>query len=108
MKKISLVRDTSNAPIQAVSVTGTPVNITLTGTSQRSALPTGLVNGEICRMASTIDCFFKFGDDTVVAAAGDSSLFTAGVEYMKVPPGITHIAVIWYAEAGDFSIQEID
>ena len=57
-----------------------PKKITVAVASARVALPAG----SVMRIASDVDCYFRFGDNTVVATATDS-FFPAGVEYFHVP-----------------------
>lgn len=80
---------------------GTPAKITIGGSSVRVALPSG---PQVVRLAATGNCWIKFGDGTVTATTSDT-LFPAGVEVVKIPTGVTHIAAIQDgASTGSLSI----
>lgn len=94
MSGSALPKDTSGEAIQALAPAGTPAKIAVAAASARVALPAGAVAGAVVRIASTTDCYFKFGDSNVAATSSDF-LFPAGTEYLKVPAGgHTHIAAI--------------
>lgn len=73
------------------------------GTSDRVALPTGATAGNIIRVAVNQDTYINFGTSSVTAAATDV-LLPAGVEYMQVPAGSTHIAYLQVSAAGRISV----
>jgi hypothetical protein len=89
-EKPQMVRDTSGGVVQALSPLGT-VSLNVSGTSSRAALsdPISLV-----RVASTVDCYVKFGNNLVAATSSDM-LFPAGAEIFAVESAdITHVAAI--------------
>lgn len=75
--------------------------ITVGAASARVAIPAGAL---VVRLAATVNCYYKWGDNTVTAAAGDR-IMIAGVEMKAVPEGVTHIAAIQVTTAG---LLEID
>jgi hypothetical protein len=102
MAYAKLVRDQNGSPIQALSLSPSGVaTAAISSSSVSAALPAGC---DIVRIAASNDCYIKFGDGTVVAAAGDS-VFPKGAELFAIPAGTTHIAVIQLgAVAGVVSI----
>lgn len=90
IEKPQMVRDTSGGVVQALTPVAT-VTINATTSSTRVAMtdPISLV-----RIASTVDCYIKFGDSSVSASASDM-LFPAGAEVFAVEdPTTTHIAAV--------------
>lgn len=90
LEKPQMVRDTSGGMVQALSPVAT-VSLSVSGSSSRVALtdPISLV-----RLASTVDCYVKFGNSGVTATSSDM-LFPAGAEVFAVEdPAITHVAAI--------------
>jgi hypothetical protein len=106
MSSVNMVRDSSGAPLQALRINGTTATATTSGTTARVALPGGLGEGELCRIAATADTYVQFGNSAVDATA-DSVLFPAGVEYVVVPSGSTHLAYLQVSAAGRIQILEV-
>ena len=98
--------DANSFPIQALALVGTTGKISITGTSARVALPSGVGHEDVLRLASTTDCYIKFGDSTVEATTSDA-LFTAGVELFKVPAAATHVAAIQVSASGVMTVTEL-
>jgi hypothetical protein len=84
--------------------TGTPTKGAVGSASARIALPTGALESYFAaRIASTTNCYIKFGDGSVNAANTDT-LFPAGAEVMMVPGGATHLAFIRDTADGSITI----
>jgi hypothetical protein len=89
----TLPLDRNATPVQVLGPGNYSAGFSCTAVSARTALPTGCVAGDILRIASSQDCYIKFGTVTVTATTSDI-LFLAGAEFLKVPAGATHIAAI--------------
>lgn len=91
-------------PIQALSLSGSRAQASITSSSSRVALPAGFV----FRVSATADCYILFGNSGVTATADASSdLFPAGVEILVLPAGATHIACIQATTAGVLQITTL-
>lgn len=104
--KPTMSRDVSGTAIQALCPSGPTSSINTSGASASAALPAGLQEGEIVRVAATHDCYIKFGQSGLSATATDI-LMPAGVEYFVLPKNATHFAGLQVAEAGRLQIQEV-
>lgn len=101
MAYASLPSDQSGREIQALSPT-TNGTISIGAASARVAVPAGC---DVVRLAASCNCYIKFGDSAVAAAATDH-VFPTGAEVMKLPAGVTHIAAIQLgAVTGTLSIS---
>lgn len=88
-----MVRDTSGGVVQALYPSST-VTLNVSGSSGRVAMTDPI---SCVRIASTVDCYIKFGNSSVTATASDM-LFPAGVEVFAVEdPAITHVAAVLVA-----------
>lgn len=104
---ISLPRDKRGADIDGVLNLDTNATVlTIGAASVRAALPSG---SQIVRLAASGACHFKFGSNTVAAAASDSHLLPANaVEYVQVPSTATDIAVIQNGAAtGSLTVSKV-
>lgn len=100
----TLPQDIKGQTIQAMAPDGSGIaQITVGAASARVALPGDC---EVVRVASTVDCWFRFGDGSVVAA-GTDSFFAKGSEIFKIPSGATHIAAIQTSAGGTMSITRM-
>ena len=81
-------------------------NVTVTGSSSSTSLPSATVSGDVVRLASDQDCYVEFGGSGVSASAS-SLLFMAGVEFFKVPLGATHVAALQLSTAGVLTITRM-
>lgn len=98
--------DANGFPIQTLGLGSSTNKITIGGTSQRAAIPSGAGAEDIIRIAANTDCYIKFGDSTVEATANDP-LFTQGVEAFKVPDRATHVAALQVDTAGIMTLTEL-
>ncbi len=102
MANIILSQDLRGNPIQALSPYEN-VSVPVGASSNRVALPP---DAEIVRLASSVDCFFRFGDSNVTVD-GSGSVFTKGVEVFRVPVGATHICAIQLTSGGLMSVTKM-
>ena len=58
-------------------------------------------------MAAQEDVYLNFGDSGVTATTS-SHLFPKGVEFMKVPKGATHFAVLRVNAGGVVSVSNVE
>jgi len=70
---------------------GSSVNLAVSGSSARVAIPDG--DKKIVRLCSDVDLYYKLGDVTITAAAGDIYLPAFLVEAIELT-GQTYIAAI--------------
>ena len=97
-------------PLQVVRWTNNIIQATTSGTSARTALPSG---ASLVEIRCTENVYLKFGDVTVVAAADNtSSLFLAGTQVVPVPLDSsgdpeTYIAYIQESAAGTLQVEEV-
>lgn len=106
MAKVNFIRDSNNEAVHALKLTGTSARIATSGVSSSVALPAGLSPGEVARIAATEHCYINFGTGAVTADT-TSVLFPAGVEYIVVPAGVTHMAAIQVSGGGVVTIMEV-
>lgn len=100
MAYANLPKDQNGHVIQALSLEPTlNVKGAVAATTARVALPAG----DVVRIASTTDCYIRFGDSSVEAAATDA-VFPIGSEFLKVPSGATHMAFIRVTADGVISV----
>ena len=104
---LDMPSDLSADPIQVLSLNGTPKNLQASATTNSTTLPTNVSGGWVIRVASTEDCYINFGGSGVTATTS-SYLFPKGVEYLKVPKGATHIAVVRVVVTGIVSITNVE
>lgn len=90
--------------IEVLAIGTAAIPITVATATSSQALPSGAIDGDTLRVASTTDCYIRFGTSLVEAAATDA-YFPAGVEYLKVPQGATHLAAIRLAADGVLSMH---
>jgi hypothetical protein len=102
----TLPLDRNATAVQVLGPGNYAAGIAITVASNRTALPTGCVAGDILRIASSQDCYVKFGTVTVTATTSDV-LFLAGAEFMKVPAGATHIAGIRVGADGVLQVTKM-
>ena len=95
-------------PIQVLSPTGTSLRGSLTNMSARvGPFPAG----PVVSLWASADCFFRFGDGTVVADATAASDPLTGLqrEFYSLGAGNTHIAFILQSGVGPgiFHVREL-
>lgn len=94
MPHFSLPLDQRGNPIQSLAPDPSKtVTVPIGVSSNRVALPSGVGERDIVRVAGNAACFVRFGDSSVIAA-GTDALFPVGTEVFRVPPGATHLAVV--------------
>ena len=104
-----LAYDESGNPIQMIAQ-GTRQNVAIGATSTRSTTAFhGTTNA--VQIVATVDCWYAFGDSSVVAAPSGPNLgsyLPAGaVLYQRVEKNVdTHIAVIQDSTAGTLNVME--
>jgi len=103
----NLAHSTNGTEIQVLSITTEVAKLTASGTTSSAALPTGVSSGKLMRLATTEDCYIKFGGSGVTATATDT-LFPAGVEILQCPTGATYIAVIQVSTGGPVTVTGLD
>lgn len=103
--RFELLKDRWGFPVQGLAPDPTgSVTGAITATSVAVALP---ADTDMVRFAANQPCYFAFGTSGVTAD-GNSSLFPAGSEIFRVPPGSTHVAVIRDGTvSGAFSITRM-
>ena len=94
--EIKLPSDQNSNPVQVLSWDqSTSVKIgTVTTTSANVALNAAIGDGDVVRIACTIDAYLAWGFGSAATATSSNPLFTSGVEYMRVPDGATHISAL--------------
>ncbi len=102
----TLPLDRNSQAVQVLGPGNYAAGFACTATSARTALPTGCVAGDILRIASSQDCYIKFGTSTVTATTSDI-LFLAGAEFMKVPALATHVAAIRLGADGVVQVSKM-
>ena len=98
--------DQNAYPINILKLKDTSAKLTVGAASTRVALPTGVDAKDCIRVACNTDCYVKLGGSSVTATASDT-LFLAGVEYITVAPGQTHIAAIQVGVSGVLTVTEV-
>jgi hypothetical protein len=91
-KNVSLKTDANGRTLQSLTpyASAGVKNVSLSGTSASSTLPT---DAFVVRIASTGDCHIVF-DTSAPTATTNDMLFPAGVEVWTLDPAWTHFAVI--------------
>jgi hypothetical protein len=102
----NLPLDRNSVAVQILGPGNYVAGFACTAASARTALPTGTVEGDIVRIASSQDCYIKFGTVTVTATTSDI-LFLAGAEFLKVPYGATHVAAIRVGSDGVVQVTKM-
>jgi hypothetical protein len=100
-----LTRDINGTAVQALRPSGNVANITFSGVSASVQLPTGLITGEIVRVAATETCYIAFGGPSITATTSDI-LMPAGVEYFILPNATTHVAALQVTTSGVAQFME--
>jgi hypothetical protein len=98
--------DRNSVGIQVLGPGNYSAGFAVTAASARAALPTGCVGGDVVRIASTQDCYIKFGTVSTDAATTDI-LFLAGAEFMTVPNLATHLAAIRVGSDGVVQVTKM-
>ena len=94
MSQVSLTLDTKGFPIQALRLSNTAgdsFSTAIGASSTRTALP---ASTEVVRICATVACHFAFGNSSVAATGSDPMLGAGAYDYITIPPGATHVAVI--------------
>lgn len=78
-------------------------NVATGPASARQALSTGANRETLLRLHATAGCYVVFGNSSVTATAANG-FYLLGLDYVAVPEGATHIAVIQDTAAGVLSI----
>jgi len=95
-------------PIQMLSPTGTSLRGSLTAVSARVG---PFPDGAVVSLWASFDCYFRFGDVTVVADATAASdpLTALQREFYKLGTGVTHVAFILQSGVGPgiFHVREL-
>lgn len=93
---VKLPVDKNSTPIQVLGWDqGTSVKIgTVTTVSASVALDSEVGDGDIVRIACTIDAYLAWGFGSAATASSSNPLFTSGVEYIRIPDGATHISAL--------------
>ncbi len=91
MSHPKLVTDANGTAIQAVELADDAVAIAVGTSSTRDVIPAG---ARLIRIGIDVDCYIKFGDNTVTATTSNGHFFPKGVEILMVPLGITDMANI--------------
>lgn len=97
--------DQNSFPINVLKW-GDTVVTPISAVSARVALPATINHKDIIRVATSVDCYVALGDSSVTATSSDP-LFLAGVEYIQVAPGQTHIAAVRLGTDGTLTATEV-
>jgi len=85
---------------------GDTVGLSVGVASSSVQLPTGVTAQTIVRVSSNTDCYIALGGSGVTATSSDP-LFLAGVEYITIAPGQTHIAALRVGVNGVLTVTEV-
>lgn len=83
---------------------GTTASLNVGVASASVALPA--VTGDIVRISCNQDCYVALGTSGVTATTSDA-LFLAGVEYIQIASGQTHIAALRAGTDGVLTVTEV-
>ncbi|MEQ8394994.1 hypothetical protein [Thalassobaculum sp.] len=99
-------RDGANEIINRVFVPGPNQNVTVSGTTARTATDFASDTTIVVLVATTV-CHIVFGDETVTATTA-GILMPAGMERMfKLPAGATRVAAIQASSGGVLGVTEM-
>ena len=109
---VKLPVDKNAVPVQVLSIDdANSSNLSYTGSSANIALPAGVGEGDIVRLAASTDCYISWGFGSADTATSSDPLFTSGVEYFKVPVNASgvvasHISAVQVGSAGVLSVTK--
>lgn len=104
MAEPKLYIDQNSQPIPAIEVADDCVQVTFTGSSSATALPSG---AKMVRIGLDEDAWIRFGTSGATVAATNGHFFPKGVEVFVVPEGATHVAVISNGTNGNGTIGSV-
>jgi hypothetical protein len=97
--RATLQQSQNGQEIHVPPLTNTVLKFNLSGVASTVALPADMDPGALCRFACDENCYLRF-DSSAVAATDQDTLMIKGVEPVQIPPGATHISVIWEGLGG--------
>ena len=98
----ALTIDKNAVPVQILEL-DTVASIAVATTSANTNLPSGVEAGDLVRIAATTNCYIVFGG----TADSNDHLFIQGVEYFRVPEGVTQLAAIRVDSDGALTISRM-